>query len=429
MFDFLKNIMGKKEPEMRDIAFDGIPAWLDDYEKKSLEILNSVTEEPVRNIRNAAAQLQLMVNNIADAEDDPVLHPKIKSIAKNSLPLFVKAMNSSLAKELPDDREEFYLAAVECVKGCINSMRGQGRYLQMVFPDEMKTVKTGIDTMGREINALTQALSTYRNARAVSSAVRSLHASLVAMNEDLARSVDKDTRTDRRISELSARIEAIDKELAGLKEDAGNLEIEEQKSALRELESSRDDAIRHYAALSMTASHVFRKAEKISQKQHNKPETDALRRVMELLSDHTIPPEKDLAEALSRACPVAGRMIEAMEIPLKNKEERAVFSDTAAFCRDICAAGNNVRTLEESCRAEEESLALHPFISRMRSLEREKTQQLAMLVKERENKEELAEWRKKTEEQIPVLREDLARKAEIIAGGGVKIRLTETTGA
>lgn len=82
MFDFLKNIMGKKEPEMRDIAFDGIPAWLDEYEKKSLEILNSVTEEPVRNIRNAAAQLQLMVNNIADAEDDPVLHPKIKSIAK-----------------------------------------------------------------------------------------------------------------------------------------------------------------------------------------------------------------------------------------------------------------------------------------------------------------------------------------------------------
>lgn len=333
-------------------------------------------------------------------------------------------MNSSLAKELPDDREEFYLAAVECVKGCINSMRGQGRYLQMVFPDEMKTVKTGIDTMGREINALTQALSTYRNARAVSSAVRSLHASLVAMNEDLARSVDKDTRTDRRISELSARIEAIDKELAGLKEDAGNLEIEEQKSALRELESSRDDAIRHYAALSMTASHVFRKAEKISQKQHNKPETDALRRVMELLSDHTIPPEKDLVEALSRACPVAERMIEAMEIPLKNKEERAVFSDTTAFCRDICAAGNTVRKLEESCRAAEENLALHPFVSRMRSLEREKTQQQAMLVKERENKNELAEWRKKTEEQIPVLREDLARKAEIIAGPGMKIRIT-----
>nr|WP_321351979.1 hypothetical protein [uncultured Methanoregula sp.] len=424
MFDFLKNIMGKKEPEMRDIAFDIIPAWLDEYEKKSLEILNSATEEPVRNIRNAAAQLQLMVNNIADAEDDPVLHPKIKSIAKNSLPLFVKAMNSSLAKELPDDREEFYLAAVECVKGCINSMRGQGRYLQMVFPEEMKTVKTGIDTMGREINALTQALSTYRNARAVSSAVRSLHASLVAMNEDLARSVDKDTRTDRRISDLSARIEAIDKELAGLKEDAGNREVEEQKSALQELESSRDDAIRHYAALSMTASHVFRKAEKISQKQHNKPETDALRRVMELLSDHTIPPETDLSETLSRACPVAERMIEAMEIPLKNKEERAVFSDTAAFCRDICAAGNTVRKLEESCRAAEESLALHPFVSRMRSLEREKTQQQAMLVKERENKNELAEWRKKTEEQIPVLREGLARKAEIIAGPGMKIRIT-----
>ena len=38
---------------------------------------------------------------LLDAEHDPALHPKLKSIAKNSLPLFVKAMNASLSKELP----------------------------------------------------------------------------------------------------------------------------------------------------------------------------------------------------------------------------------------------------------------------------------------------------------------------------------------
>jgi hypothetical protein len=424
MLDFLKNILGKKEPEMLDLAFDAIPSWLDDYERKSKETLVSTTEEPVRNIRNAAAQLQLIVNGIADAESDPVLHPKIKSIAKNSLPLFVRAMNSSLAKDLPDDREEFYLAAVECVKGCLNSMRGQGRYLQMVFPDEMKAVKTGIDTMGREINALTQALSAYRNAQALSSAVRSNHDTLVTMKEDLARSVEKDSRTDRRIAELSARVEAIDKELAELSAGDGNREIEEQRSAVLVLVQSRDDAIRQYAALSMTASHVFRKAEKISQKQHNKPETDILRRVMELLSDHAIPESPDLADALNRACPVAERMIGAGEIPLKNKEERAVFSDTNAFCSGICAAGASVKMQEEACRVAEERLALHPFISRVKSLEREKTQQQAMLAKENENRQELAEWRKQTREQIPVILEDLTKKAGIIAGENVKVQIT-----
>lgn len=424
MFDFLKNILSKKEPEMLDIAFGAIPAWVAAHEKTAQETLLSTTEEPVRNIRNAAAGLQLIVNGIAGAEQDPVLHPKLKSIAKNSLPLFVRAMNSSLAKELPDDREEFYIAAVECVKSCLNSMRGQGRYLQIVFPEEMKSVKTGIDTMGREINGLTAALSAYRQAMAITTEVRSLHATLISMKEEIARSAEKDTRIDKRIGELTARIAAIEKELAELNTGDRIKEIEEQKSALLALEKARDDAIRQYAALSMTASHVFRKAEKISQKQHNQPGTAALRHVMELLSDHAVPDKPDLAEALKLACPLAEQMIESGDISLKNKEERAVFSDTARFCSDMCTAASEVKNRERACIAAEENLAGHPLLTRMKSLDREKLQQESMLAKEGENKHELAEWRKKTEEQIPIIFADLTNKMGIIAGNNVQVRIT-----
>ncbi len=116
---------------------------LDDRDKSSRISLEHETLLPMQNIRNAMAQLQHIINGIAGAEHDPAIHPKLKSIAKNSLPLFVKAMNASLSRELPADIEEFYAAAVECVKGCLNSTRGQGRYLQVVFPEEMKAVKTG----------------------------------------------------------------------------------------------------------------------------------------------------------------------------------------------------------------------------------------------------------------------------------------------
>ena len=426
MYNLIKKLFTRKEPETLTFASSAVPSWLDDREKKAHERLVATTEEPVRNIRNAAAGLQLIVNNIAGAEDDPVLHPKIKSIAKNSLPLFVKAMNSSLAKELPDDREEFYLAAVECVKSCLNSMRGQGRYLQIVFPEEMKSVKTGIDTMGREINGLTSALSAYRQEMTLTTEIRSLHTTLGTMKEDLARSIEKDARSDNRIHEITARVAAIEKELAELNTGENALEIEEQRSALATREQARDDAVRQYAALSMTASHVFRKADKISQKQHHPPETAALRRVMELLSDHDIPDENDLAGALKAACPIAERMIESGDISLKNKEERALFSDTPRFCSEMCAASREVKTHDEACAAAGKNLAAHPLLSRIQSLEREKKQQQSMLAKEGQNKDELAEWRKKTDEQIPVLFEDLIKKAGLLAGDNVQVKITES---
>ena len=63
--------------------------------------VSAEVQEPIHNIRNATANLQLMVNNLKGADQDPETHPKIKSIAKNSLPLFFKAMNSSLCKGTP----------------------------------------------------------------------------------------------------------------------------------------------------------------------------------------------------------------------------------------------------------------------------------------------------------------------------------------
>jgi len=87
----------------------------------------------MNDIRNVIAQLQLIVNEIAGAEHDPEIHPKLKAIAKNSLPQFVRAMKGSLAKELPEDPEEFYTAAPECVKICLHTVSGQGRYLSRQY--------------------------------------------------------------------------------------------------------------------------------------------------------------------------------------------------------------------------------------------------------------------------------------------------------
>ena len=121
-------------------------------------------------------------------------------------------------------------------------------------------------------------------------------------------------------------------------------EITKTRSALDEKEKKREELTRAYTTLSMTASHVFRKAEKIATKQRHPAETSTLLHTIELLSDHVVPDPEELDSALARASPIAERMIAAEEITLKNKEERGIFSDTAQFRRDIRATCSAVET-------------------------------------------------------------------------------------
>ena len=363
------------------------------------------------------------MNSIAGSEHDPKIHPKLKSIAKNSLPLFVRAMNASLAKELPDEINEFYSAAVECVKGCLNSTRGQGRYLQVVFPDEMKSVRTGIDAMGREINGLTDSLGRYRKELDREKIVRELYDAVRDLKADYAKSAEKEQRIIGRITEITDRMTKIGNETSLLCSDEQMKEISGLRSALAAKERERDDRVRSYAALSMTASHVFRKAEKIAVRQKHSPEVSALRHAMELLSDHAMPDPQELTALLTAACPITERMIGSGEIVLKNKEEYSIFSDTSRFCQEMIMMCRELRAREDACAAAQESLIVHPVLIRVNSLERERHQLESRLSKEKQSLKELVDWRLKSGEKIPVLVEELRIKIGEIAGENVQLQV------
>jgi hypothetical protein len=412
MHEFIRKIFGGNRSAIKTIAFDSIPVWIAERETKNRTILLSDTGEPIRTIRNAAAQLQLIVNSVENAEHDSELHPKLKSIAKNSLPLFVKAMNASLAKELPEDPEEFYTAAVECVKGCLNSARGQGRYLQVVFPEEMKSIKMGIDAMGREINIVTGFLVKYKREMQDIAVVRSVFATVKDLKSDFHKSADKDRRIALRITEITSRIETIGNEELALADDERQAGVAAKKNELAGITKARDEVARSYSALSMTASHVFRKAEKIATRQHHTQEIALINSAMDLLSSHEVPDADQLYEILFEACPIAEKMIAAGDIALKNKEERTIFSDIPQFCTTIRRTCRELVTREEEYQKTEEALVTDPLLMKIGSLGREKAQLKSMLEKEQHAQRDLAEWRVKTQERIPALTEDLRKKIE-----------------
>ena len=106
-------------------------------------------------------------------------------------------MNSSLSKELPEDIHEFYTCAVENLKGCLNAVRGQGRYLQEAFPEEMKATKTGIDVIGHEINVITGSLSRFKEEISDIDAARKTYTALVDINHDLKKSIERESRNQK----------------------------------------------------------------------------------------------------------------------------------------------------------------------------------------------------------------------------------------
>jgi hypothetical protein len=425
MGSFLEKLFGKKEPEVFTISMGAVPSWLNEREKTARSALLAETGETQKKIRDGILKLQQITTTVAQAEQDEEIHPKLKSIAKNSLPQYVKAMNASLAKELPDEIDAFYPAAVECLKSCLNSTKGQGRYLQAVFPDEMKAVKTGIDAIGHEINEITASLARYRKEKTLVDSALALHTALLEISADIGKAEEKDARITGRITEMAARVAEIDKELASLPTDDRMPEVNALKNELQEAENRCNAATRTNAALSMTASHVFRKAEKIAVRKKNPSEIAVLRNTMELLSDHRVPDTADLAAALTAACPIAERMIASGEITLKNKEERAIFSDTKQFSSDMCASCAELELQEVACRIAQEKLKSHPLLVRTCSLEREKTQLETMLGKESQTRLELKEWIIKTREKIPGLSEKLKKKIEDIVEGGVQLQIDD----
>mgnify|MGYP001766188697 CR=1 FL=1 len=80
---------------------------------------------------------------------------------------------------------------------------------------------------------------------------------------------------------------------------------------------------------------------------------------------------------------------------------------------------------EEACRTAEEKLASHPLLTRIHSLEREKTQLDIMLTKENQARVELKEWLLKTQEKIPRNSEELRKKIEDVVGGSVQLQIDD----
>lgn len=379
MFKFLRGRRSSGEEEPLSVTIRDIPAILEAREKEITRTLTHETETSRKAILLARTGLTELVQELVSLEREEAYHPKLEKIAKNTLPLFEKAMLSSLARVLPEEPEAFYQAASESLKGCVKGLAGPGRYLRGVFPDEMKEIRKIVDLLGREMNAMTPHIARARMKR---DQVRALRKDQARVTADLS---EKEILA----SGLSLTKAEIEEEKAGLDVLSGQEQearmaltspaitsLEQQAAGLREEVLAEERIIRNDLSV---ISHLLRKGEKVLQKGQGGAAAKDLELVVDSLTVSGLPAKDQVIPGLVRALPLIGSMIENGDIVLKNKEEKELFSGTTDILARLSRHYEKRELADSRLKRVEREIAENPVVVREQNLGREKVQREARL--------------------------------------------------
>lgn len=428
MFRRIKDLFGPgKEPGAVSYRIEELPALLDSREHEVTRTLAEKTLKQRNTIRDLRSALKERVQELASKQREEAYHPKLETIAKNTLPLFERAMLSSLTKDLSEEPEAFYHDATEALKGCVKGLSGQGLYLRGVFPEEMKEIREMVDQIGREMNAMTPSIAAARSARTLLSSVRADLSRLNAAetekktgNEEFFQMTEDLGRKERDYDQLRERI-------AMMKQAVEKEEIRADREEVAALNREYLDEERTLGADLSVLSHVFRKGEKILARTLRPASVKDLEALVDLLAGNGIPAEDQIMQGLSRSLPVIESMIESGDLVLKNKKEKELFSnkrDLVAHIREGYArreAAYNRFCVKE--RAYQEL----PLLADLSAAMKEEERSAAQLEVMRSRISGITEKKKALEHEIPAIREKVRTHVESLLGYPVALSEQEVS--
>lgn len=355
MFKQLRDLFRRTEPEEGSLklSFDGLPAWLDAREEEIGRELSGATNPSREAIRGILDHLREAVAGMETAEGDGEVHPRLRDISRKALPGFTKSMTQILSRDPSGDPETFYATAAEILKGSLKALKGQGKYLSSVYPDEMKEVRAAVKDLGREVNTMTEAIGRARADRQRVEDVRESHASIVRIREEYAAADGQMRDYGAALAEAESAIHKAEEELAALKQRPDYVRKQEIEEKIRALDATDREAGREMATLLTTATHVFRKGGKVAEKTGDSTAAAAIGRTLDAYADDG----KDPVGPTEEAMPVILAMIGQGDLPLKNQDELRLFSDAET----LPAAMKRALEQQHDCRtkraAEQEARA------------------------------------------------------------------------
>ncbi len=292
------------------------------------------------------------------AEGNEEVHPRLRDISRKALPGFTKSMGQILSREPSGDPEAFYATAAEILKGSLKALKGQGKYLSSVYPDDMKEVRAAVKDLGREVNTMTEAIGRARTDRQRIEGVRESHASITRIREEYAAADGESREYGVALAEVEGETRKAEGELAALKQRPDYARKQEIEEKIQALAATEREAGKEMATLLTTAAHLFRKAGKVAEKAGDRAAAASIDRALDAYADDG----KDPVDPTEAAMSVVLAMIQREDLPLKNQDEVRLFSDAETLPGAMKRALEQQQDARTKRAAEQEALAALPVV-------------------------------------------------------------------
>ena len=364
MFKQLRDLFKRTEPveENLKLSFEELPAWLDAREEEIGRELSDAAKPPQEAIRSALDNLREIVARMKTTEGNEEVHPRLRDISKKALPQFTKSMTQILSRDPSGDPETCYATAAEILKGVLRAVKGQGKYLSALYPDEMKEVRAAIRELGRGITTLTEAITRARTGQQQVEEVRRAYESLVRIREENVAVFAEIQKSREAIEGIGGKIRETEEGLAALKLRPDYTKKDEVEKKIRELKDLEDKIEREILTLRNPSLHVFSKAEKIARKTGNNAAATTINRVLDAYANRPSGDEENLVRLIEAAMPATLAMVRQGDLVLKNQDEIRLFSDPETLPAELSEVMQREREVREEDAALQEALAALPVV-------------------------------------------------------------------
>lgn len=360
VFRFVKDLLGRKEEAAaaRTVGLDELPALIDAEIASIRERTGPAFEEPASEVRQAIADLEGLVGRLARADWDAAIHPKLEQISRTTLPAFVRAMESCLSRTLPDDPHEFYAASTALLKCLISALRGQGRYLRAVLPDEMQAVKAGVDVVGRAVNAMTATLADEKNDLAALEALRGRVDRIGGLEAEEQDALRRSGEAAAQLETIAGDRTATEGELATLNDSPAARALDARRSEVERLTAAAESLASGHRAHSEGLIQALRRAERLLAKRGDRQAATRLHHLQSALADPLPADGAALSSSLVGGLAVVQDLVAAGEITPKEGDQ--AFGDPAAVAASVAARIDEQARLAEELAQLEREVATSP---------------------------------------------------------------------
>ncbi len=341
----------------RELRTDDLPGYFSEQEKEHQRRLAAEVDAHRSQIREAIEGIRGILEDLEEGEQKMGTHPRLEKIGKSALPQLVRSLRMHINRPLPEDPDSYYQEAGNVLKGCIEALRGAGKYLPPIFPEEMKALRSEIRTLGQSINAMTATITQLREEERTLKDADDAYRRLVALRQENRDRITYAHALEQKIQAIESELEDVRRSLAELPSRPEYEEVNRRQTLLSEREAQWNAHHLQSERIYGTVLSVYRRALRLARRHGGKEAPALLDQAIEIVSIQD-PGCEEIRIRLERSISILTEMIQRGELILKGQEENSLFGDEREMAKTV------VRNCEERVALKKALVSLRDEISR-----------------------------------------------------------------